>query len=51
MQASLPHLDEFLPAHSLKALEDLVEKLAALPIRRAPDRRGNPKVAALLKKA
>jgi len=51
MQASLPHLDEFLPAHNLKALEDLVEKLAALPIRRAPDRRGNPKVAALLKKA
>lgn len=50
MQAALPHLDEFLPAHNLKALEELVEKLAALPVRRAPDRRGNPKVAALLKR-
>lgn len=34
MQAALPHLDEFLPAHNLKALEDLVAKLAALPTRR-----------------
>jgi uncharacterized protein len=50
MQAALPHLDEFLPAHNLKSLEDLVNKLADLPISRSPDRRGNPKVMALLKK-
>lgn len=50
MQAALPHLDEFLPAHNLKSLENLVDKLAALPIRRAPDRRGNPKIAAMFKK-
>ncbi len=50
MQAALPHLDEFLPAHNLRALEDLVHKLAALPVRRAPDRRGNPKIAALMKR-
>ncbi|HET7769855.1 MAG TPA: VWA domain-containing protein [Chloroflexota bacterium] len=50
MQAALPHLDEFLPAHNLKALEQLVHKLAALPIRRAPDRRGNPKIAAMFAK-
>jgi len=50
MQAALPHLDEFLPAHNLKALEELVEKLARLPIRRAPDRRGNPKIQAMFKK-
>jgi uncharacterized protein with von Willebrand factor type A (vWA) domain len=41
MQAALPHLDDFLPAHNLSSLEVLVEKLAALPIRRAgaPDGR------------
>jgi uncharacterized protein len=50
MQAALPHLDEFLPAHNLRSLEELVAKLAALPIRRAPDRRGNPKIMKLLKK-
>jgi uncharacterized protein len=39
MQAALPHLDEFLPAHNLKALEHLVQKLAGLPTRRrAADR-------------
>ncbi len=50
MQAALPHLDEFLPAHNLKALEQLVETLANLPVRRAPDRRGNPKIQAMFKK-
>lgn len=39
MQAALPHLDEFLPAHNLKALENLVHKLSSLPTRRrAADR-------------
>src|SRR5581483_11238033 len=38
MQAALPHLDDFLPVHNLESLEALVEKLAALPVRRTVDR-------------
>ncbi len=38
MQAALPHLDDFLPVHNLESLEALVEKLAALPVRRTADR-------------
>jgi hypothetical protein len=30
MQAALPHVDDFLPVHNLKSLEDLAKKLAAL---------------------
>jgi uncharacterized protein with von Willebrand factor type A (vWA) domain len=35
MQAALPHLDDFLPAHSLGALTDLLDRLADLPLRRS----------------
>ena len=35
MQAALPHLDDFLPAHSLAALTDLLDRLADLPLRRS----------------
>ncbi|MGH2354923.1 MAG: vWA domain-containing protein, partial [Chloroflexota bacterium] len=38
MQAALPYLDDFLPVHNLNSLETLVEKLAALPVRRTMDR-------------
>lgn len=38
MVAALPHLDEFLPVHNLQSLEALVERLAALPVRRTSDR-------------
>lgn len=34
MQAALPHVDDFLPAHSLVALTDLIDRLADLPLRR-----------------
>jgi uncharacterized protein with von Willebrand factor type A (vWA) domain len=35
MQAALPHLDDFLPAHSLASLTDLLDRLADLPLRRS----------------
>jgi uncharacterized protein with von Willebrand factor type A (vWA) domain len=33
MQAALPHLDDFLPCHSLKSLSDLLDRIADLPLR------------------
>ena len=41
MQAALPYLDDFLPVHNLNSLEQLVERLASVPLRRTFDR--NPK--------
>jgi uncharacterized protein with von Willebrand factor type A (vWA) domain len=38
MQAALPHVDDFLPAHNLASLEDLARHLRALPPRHAPRR-------------
>ena len=35
MQAALPHIDDFLPVHNLKSLEELAERLASLPARRS----------------
>ncbi len=35
MQAALPHLDDFLPAHSLASLTELLDRLADLPLRRS----------------
>ena len=43
MQAALPHLDDFLPAHNLQSLENLVDHLAALPIRRTGLKEGTAK--------
>ena len=43
MQAALPHLDDFLPAHNLNSLEALVTKLAALPVRRSAGREAGPR--------
>ena len=35
MQAALPHLDDFLPAHSLASMTELLDRLADLPLRRS----------------
>ncbi len=45
MRAALPHVDDFLPAHSLASLEDLRRRLEDLPPER-PARRPRPAVAA-----
>ncbi|HVG98484.1 MAG TPA: VWA domain-containing protein, partial [Chloroflexota bacterium] len=34
MQAALPYLDDFLPVHNLNSLEQLVQRLASVPLRR-----------------
>jgi uncharacterized protein with von Willebrand factor type A (vWA) domain len=41
MQAALPYLDDFLPVHNLNSLEQLVQRLASIPLRRNFGR--NPK--------
>jgi uncharacterized protein len=38
MQAALPYLDDFLPVHNLNSLEQLVERLGSVPLRRTFDR-------------
>jgi uncharacterized protein with von Willebrand factor type A (vWA) domain len=36
MQAALKHVDDFLPAHNLASLEQLVDHLRALPVKARP---------------
>ncbi len=35
IQAALPYVDDFLPVHNLRSLEDLADKLATVSPRRA----------------
>jgi uncharacterized protein len=47
MQAALPFVDDFLPVHNLRSLEDLALHLASLPSRRPPRRSGGSRIGTI----